>query len=142
MTLKNLALIVAAALLLSVPADIAQADSGDIRWYSFADGIAQQEKEKKKVFLHFWADWCPSCKKMNRVTFADRSVIAYLNRHFISIKVDSDKESALARKFGVRGIPDNWFIAENGQHIGNRAGYLSPRIFLELLTFIRTDSYK
>ena len=142
MTLRTIAMILATFFLLSLSMGIGRAASGDIRWYSFKEGTTQQEKIRKKVFLHFWAQWCSSCKKMNKNTFTDRSVIAYLNKHFISIKVDSDKDKALAGQFGVRGIPDNWFIAEDSQPLSNLPGYIPPKMFLTVLKFIHTDSYK
>ena len=142
MTLRTIAMISAIFFLLSFSAGIGRADSGDIRWYSFKEGMAQQEKLRKKAFLHFWAKWCPSCRKMNEVTFTDRSVIAYLNKHFISIKINSEENKTLASEFGVRGIPDNWFIAENNQPISDLPGYIPPKMFLAVLKFILTDSYK
>lgn len=118
------------------------AASGGIKWYSYNEGMALSKKEKKKVYLHFWASWCDYCKKMEEETFSNTSVVAYLNRNYISIKVNSDKEKDLSIEFRIAGLPDNWFVDENGQKISNRSGYMSPKIFLPVLKFIHTDSYK
>ena len=118
------------------------AASASIEWHSFKEGMAVVKKEKKKVFIHFWADWCPSCKKMEKETFKDSSVIAYLNKNFIAIKVNSDRETALLSEFGVLGIPDNWFISEDNEAISNLPGYIPTKMFLPILRFIQTDSYK
>ena len=116
--------------------------SGNIKWYSYNEGMDLVKKEKKKVFIHFWAEWCPSCKKMEKETFKDSSVIAYLNKNFISIKVNSDRENALSSEFGVRGVPDNWFVSEDNEAISNLPGYIPTKMFLPILKFIQTDSYK
>lgn len=118
------------------------AASGSILWHSYETGMALGKKENKKVFLHFWAEWCDSCKKMAKETFTDTAVIAYLNKHFISIKVNSDKEKAVVSEYNVRGLPDNWFIAEQNKIIGNQPGYIPPDKLLPLLRYIYTNSYQ
>ena len=118
------------------------AASGDIKWYAYEEGMALGKDEHKKVFLYFWTEWCPNCKKMEKKTFQDASVIAYLNKNFISIRVNSDKERDIAAIYGVRGVPDNWFIAENSEPITNQPGYIPVKMFLPLLKFIRTENYK
>jgi len=116
--------------------------SGSIQWRTYETGMELGKKENKKIFLHFWAEWCDSCKKMAKETFTDSGVIAYLNKNFISIKVNSDKERALVTEYKVRGLPDNWFIAEKNEVIGNQPGYMPPDKLLPLLRYIHTNSYK
>jgi len=116
--------------------------SGGIQWQSYETGMELGKKENKKVFLHFWSEDCEYCKKMAKETFADSAVIAYLNKNFISIKVNSDKERALVSEYNVRGLPDNWFIAEKNEIIGNQPGYIPADMLLPLLRYIHTNSYK
>ena len=118
------------------------AASGDIKWYTYEEGMALGKEENKKVFLYFWTEWCPNCKKMEKRTFQDASVIAYLKKNFISIRSNSDKQKDIAAMYRVRGVPDNWFIAENSEAISNMPGYLPVKMFLPLLKFIHTDKYK
>jgi len=118
------------------------AASGGIQWQSYETGMELGKKENKKVFLHFWSEDCEYCIKMAKETFADSAVIAYLNKYFISIKVNSDKERALVSEYKVRGLPDNWFIAEKKEIIGNQPGFIPADTLLPLLRYIHTDSYK
>ena len=82
--------------------------------------------EKKKVFLHFYADWCGFCLKMAKETFRNSAVVSYLEKNFIAVRVNSDKEPDTAAKYGVMGLPSNWFLTEMGQPIGNIPGYIPP----------------
>lgn len=116
--------------------------AGGIQWQSYGTGMALGKKENKKIFLHFWSEECDYCKLMAKETFADSAVIAYLNKHFISIKVNSDKERAMASEFNVRGVPDNWFITEKNEIIGNQPGFIPADRLLPLLRYIHSDSYK
>ncbi len=120
----------------------ARAASDSIRWHAYDQGMALAKQENKKIFLHFWAEWCTYCRKMEKETFRDSAVIAYLNKHFISIRVNTDKEQKLAGRFGIRGVPDNWFVDETGQEISNRSGFVPVKLFLPILKYIHTDSYK
>jgi thioredoxin-related protein len=79
---------------------------------------------------------------MEKETFQNPTVIAYVNRNFVPVSVNSDKEQAIAEKYKVKGLPDTWFIAENGDRIGNRPGYIPADEMLKILKFIATDSYR
>jgi thiol:disulfide interchange protein len=130
-------------LCLSVGLPSGVAVSQEIQWHSFNAGMARGKFEKKKVFIHFYADWCAVCKVMEKSTFKDPVVIASLNDNFIPIKVNADREVQTASLFQVKGIPDNWFIGEDGEIIGHRPGYIPPDQLKNILTLIKnqdTDS--
>ena len=118
------------------------ASSENIKWYSYDEGMALGKNEEKKVFLYFYADWCPYCVKMGKETFKDPLVINYLNNYFIAIQVNADKETKIASDYYVRGLPSNWLITENGEKISNRPGYIPPDMLVNMLKFIQTDSYQ
>ncbi len=113
-----------------------------INWLSYDEGMSIGKGGGKKIFLHFYADWCSYCKKMEKETFANRAIIAYLNRNFISIKVNTDKESKTAEHYRVRGLPDTYIISQEGQKVHVRPGYISADELLPKLKFMHTDSYK
>ena len=108
----------------------------EIQWHSYDDGMARSKFEKKKVFLHFTAVWCFYCGVMEKDTFNDPAIISSLNENFIPIKVDFDKETKTSDFYSVRGLPDTIFIAENGQIIGRRPGYIPPDVLKRILKSI------
>jgi thiol:disulfide interchange protein len=110
------------------------ADASDsVKWHSYEEGKVQGKVEKKKVFLHFYADWCGFCVKMAKETFRDSDVVSYLNDNFISIRVDFDKNGETAQKYGVMGLPSNWFLTEMGQPIASIPGYIPADAMLAML---------
>jgi thioredoxin-related protein len=123
-----------------VPA--ARASGGGIQWMSYAEGRQLGKTENKKVFLVFKADWCHYCKLMERTTFRNSAVVAYINRHFVPIQVNTDKRRDLANKFNVRGLPSTLFISGTGKTIGGRPGYIPANEMLRILKYIDTDSYR
>ena len=108
----------------------------EIQWHSYDDGMARSKFENKKVFLHFTAEWCYYCGVMEKETFNDPAIISSLNVNFIPIKVDFDKETKTSDFYSVRGLPDTIFIAENGQIIGRRPGYIPPEVLKRILKSI------
>ncbi len=127
-------------LFLVVPFKAMAANS--IAWNGYDKGLALAKEKKKKIYINFHADWCGYCRKMEKETFVDPKVIAFLNDNYIAVRINSDKEPQLSRKFNVRGLPANIFLTEQGEAIGNQPGYLDPKSFLEVLTFVKNEKYK
>lgn len=99
--------------------------ASEIQWHSYDSGMARGKFENKRVFLHFTAAWCYYCEVIDNQTFKDPAVISALNENFIAIKVDYDKERDTSSFYRVQGLPDTIFIAENGEIIGRRPGYIT-----------------
>lgn len=136
----KLAICMTAALLIwAVAVPVTAADQ--IKWYSYEEGAALGISESKKVFISFYADWCKFCKTMEQQTFQDAGIISYLNSHFISVKVDVEREKSIAKKYSINPLPDTWFLSENGDVIGNKPGYLSAEDLMPILQFIKTESF-
>lgn len=112
------------------------ASSSGIEWHSYKDGMARGKFEKMKVIIHFTADWCYYCGVMEKETFKDPAIISTLNENFIPIKVDFDRETDTSALYGVKGLPDTIFIAENGSIIGRRPGYIPPNVMRIILNTI------
>ena len=108
----------------------------EIEWHSYDDGMSRGKFEKKKVFLYFTAAWCYYFGVMEEKTFTDPAIIASLNENFMSIKVDFDRETKTSDFYRVRGLPDTIFIAEDGQIIGRRPGYIPPDLLNRILKSI------
>jgi len=131
--------ITAALLIWAVAIPVTAADQ--IKWYSHEEGTALGISESKKVFISFYADWCKFCKTMDLKTFQDAGIISYLNSHFISVKVDVEREKSVAKKYNINPLPDSWFLSEKGDVIGNKPGYLSTEDLMPILQFIKTESF-
>jgi thioredoxin-related protein len=110
-----------------------------IEWHTYDDGMARSRFEKKKVFLYFYAEWCAYCRDMDLKTFKDPNVIGTLNRSFIPIRVNSDREQAAATLFRVKGLPDSWFLGESGDVIGHRPGFIPADQMMKILNVVQTS---
>ena len=136
----SIMMLLVAFVVVSFPVQGMTADS--IAWYSYDKGLALAKEKNKKIYINFHADWCGYCRKMEKETFVDKKVIALLNDKFIAVSVNSDKETQLAKKYNVRGLPANFFLTDKGEAIGSQPGYLDAKTFLHLLNFVKDEKYK
>lgn len=118
------------------------AQNAEINWKSYEKGMDKISEENLKGFIHFYTDWCTYCKKMNKETFSDASVVAYLNQNFVPIRINAEKQREVAKKYGVSRFPNNWFISEDSSNIGSQPGFIPPDALLKMLQYISTDSFE
>ncbi len=72
------------------------------------------------VMLDFYADWCVSCKEMERYTFADSNVKARLNQAIrlqADVTANSADDKALLQKFSLYGPPGILFFDAKGNEM-------------------------
>jgi thioredoxin:protein disulfide reductase len=74
----------------------------------------------KYVLLDFYADWCVSCKEMERFTFADAKVQAKLKDTILlqaDVTANSADDKALLQRFGLFGPPGIILFDRDGKEI-------------------------
>ncbi|HHQ42664.1 MAG TPA: thiol:disulfide interchange protein, partial [Chromatiales bacterium] len=80
--------------------------------------VAAAAREGRPVMLDFYADWCVSCKELEKLTFADTGVRAELEP-FRLLQVDmtpwDEQDKAVAKRFGVIGPPAILFFGPDGR---------------------------
>ena len=89
----------------------------------------------KPVMLDFYADWCVSCKEMEKFTFTDAKVQAALKDALLlqaDVTANSTDDAALLKRFDLFGPPGIIFFDAKGQEIrGLRVvGYKNAEEFL------------
>lgn len=92
----------------------------------------------KYVMLDFYADWCISCKEMERFTFADAKVQAQLKDIVLlqaDVTANSKADRALLKRFGLVGPPGIILFDPSGLEIKSFhvIGYQSSDKFLATL---------
>ena len=76
----------------------------------------------RPVMLDFYADWCVSCKEMERFTFHDAAVGARLQQAVLlkaDVTANTDAQRALLRRFKLFGPPGTLFFDARGQEIAS-----------------------
>lgn len=81
--------------------------------------VAAASRAGKPVMLDFYADWCVTCKEMERYTFSDPTVIRALDK-FVLLQADvtaddRDDRALLQEYFGMPGPPSIMFFDQTGE---------------------------
>jgi thiol:disulfide interchange protein DsbD len=92
----------------------------------------------RPIMLDFYADWCVSCKELERYTFVDPAVRAAL-ANVITLQADvtahDAADQALLKRFGIIGPPTILFFSPDGrEHRDHRVvGFMEAEPFNERL---------
>jgi thiol:disulfide interchange protein DsbD len=79
--------------------------------------VAAAAAAGKPVMLDFYADWCVSCKEMERYTFTDAAVQQALANAVLlkaDVTANDDDDQALLQRFGIFGPPTIAFWRTDG----------------------------
>ena len=114
------------------------ATAQEIQWHqSLDEAKAEAAKTNRLVWLHFAADWCAPCKRLETFVFSDPNVIRTSDRNVVAVKIDVDENDLLVRQLGVPRIPYDIVMTPEGETIVNRR---SPGISTDYLKmFNRLD---
>ena len=110
-------------------------------WTRVASSADLDEKLKaagRPAMLDFYADWCVSCKEMERFTFSDprvRRELEGLALLQVDVTKNTQDDKALLKRFSLFGPPGIIFFDAQGREIpGLRViGYQAPERFLKTL---------
>ncbi|MDY6803093.1 MAG: thioredoxin [Cyanobacteriota bacterium] len=84
---------------------------------------------KKPVLVDFYATWCGPCKMMSPIL---EEVNSQLNERVQIVKIDTDKYSGLASKYGIEALP-TLVLFKNGQPVDRIEGVVQPPQLIQRL---------
>lgn len=90
-------------------------------------------KDNKPVLVDFHADWCGPCKMLAPIL---KDAKAELGDGVKIVKIDVDKNEALAGKYQVRGVP-TLILFKNGIQLWRQSGVVQKD---EIIRIIKSHS--
>jgi uncharacterized protein len=104
-----------------------------IAWVPWsADAFARADREGKPVLLSIAPTWCPYSDEMNRTSYADAGVVAFVNASFVPVRVDADRRPDISLRYGLGGWPTTAFLTPDGDVLGGGT-YVEPPRLLDIL---------
>lgn len=67
----------------------AQDEPESIRWVSLDAAMDYSKRQNKMVLVFISNEWCGWCKLMEKKTFHQKSVVQYMNEHYLAVKFDA-----------------------------------------------------
>ncbi|MEH1006697.1 thioredoxin [Winogradskyella sp. ECml5-4] len=89
--------------------------------------------QDQPVLVDFFADWCGPCKMLSPIL---KQVKEAMGEDVSIIKIDVDKNQALASKYQVRGVP-TMLLFKNGKQVWRQSGVLQKD---EIINVIKSSN--
>ena len=80
--------------------------------------------------MDFYTTWCGPCKKLDETTWKDQGVRNWLAKEAICLKVDAEKDVALAEKYRINAYPTVLLPRPDGAEIDRLVGYRDATTFM------------
>ncbi|MCF8284425.1 MAG: DUF255 domain-containing protein [Sphingobacteriales bacterium] len=133
-----------------------------LTWISFEQAVELQKKEPRKILIDVYTDWCGWCKKMDKYTYTDQSVINNLNTKYYLVKFNAEQkediqfkdkvfkfkaeykahELAVSLLNGQMSYPSTVFLDEDMNILTTVPGYLTPKEINPILVYFGDNIYK
>jgi thiol-disulfide isomerase/thioredoxin len=101
------------------------------------------------LYVDVYATWCGPCKMMDSQVYSDPFVAAYMNTHYVSVRMDgeSDFGRIYASEQQLEGYPSMFIFSDDGERVSNIVGYTPGTELVNLLKavdegFRKVKSYK
>lgn len=86
--------------------------------------------QEKPVLVDFFAEWCGPCKMMSPIL---KEVKDELGEKVSIIKIDVDKNQALASQYQVRGVP-TLVLYNKGQQVWRQSGLVQKKEIISIIS--------
>ena len=99
-------------------------------WKTDADQAWQSaQREQRPMLLFITSQNCLYCRKMEHVTFSNRTVAAAIQASYVPVSVLAENNPALVNKFRVRSFPTTVIISPKNGVVDYMVGYVGPDDF-------------
>lgn len=91
---------------------------------TFAQALAKAKKENKKLMVDCYTLWCGPCRYMATNVFPNDTLGAYMNEHFVCMKLDMEHGEGPERNktFNVKAYPTFIFFDADGKEMSRFEG--------------------
>lgn len=87
----------------------------------------------KPMLLVFGADWCKFCKTYERETLGHPTMAGYVNREFVPVHLDFERDGEVAETLKVEALPCTVVLSPEADLLGRIVGNQAPKDLWEAL---------
>lgn len=164
-TCLSIAFVVGSGFMIRPDKNAVAEEAQAIKWVSIEEAAELASQDGKKIMVDLYTDWCGWCKRMDRDTYTNASIIQYINENYHAVKLNAEQKEditvgGITYKYlpnvGRRGVhelaakmlngrlsyPSTVFFDHQLQILTNVPGYQSAGDMLPILSFLAEDAYK
>lgn len=102
----------------------ASATKSKIQWHHSLKAAHKLAIEQDKpLLIVFGASWCTYCHKLERETLGDKRITALVERDFIPVHLDFDKDAKVAKILEVERLPCTVILSPQADLLQKHEGY-------------------
>ena len=117
----------------AVPPPVGQTAS-KIQWnYSLKAAHKIAITQDKPLLIVFGASWCSYCHKLERETLGDKRITAIVERNFIPVHLDFDRDVKVARVLEVERLPCTVILSPQADLLLKHEGYAEYKEYQQTL---------
>jgi thioredoxin-related protein len=142
--------------------------SAQINWVTMEEALAAQKESPKKIMVDMYTVWCGPCKMLDKNTFQNKDLAAYVNENYYAVKFNAEGNTVVdylgktftnprydpaksktrnyqhqfAGYLRVNAYPTVVFFDEEGGLIAPIPGYRKHNEMELFLKFFKEDAYK
>ena len=111
----------------------AHAEGINFQKLSTNQALKKAKKEHKRVFIDVYAEWCGPCKYLSNNVFIDEALGAYMNEHFVCIKINGEQGEGVKMmdEFSIDAYPTLLFLNTDRKLIKKVVGAYEAEDLLE-----------
>lgn len=123
------------------------AERQQINWLSMEEMQVAYAREPRPLLVDLYTNWCGWCKEMDKTTYKNAKVAAYINQHYYAVRFDAESrkevifnnkvysynkemkanELAMHLSFGQMEYPTTVFLSSPSASPAPLPGYLKPK---------------
>ena len=135
---------------------------GKVQWITMAALQEAYSKNPKPILVDVYTSWCGWCKVMDKETYTNEKVAAYINEHYYAVKLDAEQkepvewngkkygydklnkvhELAIYLCYGQLSFPTTVFVTALNAQPTPLSGYLKAKEIESPLKFFGEGAYK
>lgn len=133
-----------------------------VNWLTMQQMQAEYKKAPKPILIDMYTSWCGWCKVMDKETYANPKVAAYINEKYYAVKFDAESRDsvewngkkygynatnrandlAIHLMYGQMSYPTTIFLSALAAQPAPLPGYLKPKELESPLKFFGDGVYK
>tara|TARA_B110000046_G_scaffold40089_1_gene44288 strand:+ start:7587 stop:8135 length:549 start_codon:yes stop_codon:yes gene_type:complete len=78
----------------------------EINWVSLNNALELQKETPKKIMIDVYTNWCGPCKLLDKKTFHNKDVVAFVNKNYYAVKFNGEGNESVNYKGKSYGNPN------------------------------------